>query len=392
MSTDMRVTLVDPSLYTAPYDAALTTGLLSAGVQPTWMTRPARPGERQQLPPELTETVFYRRVDQARWLPAALRPLAKGCAHAAGSVRLARTILLSRPDVVHVQWVVVPALDIATMALFRRLGPLVLTVHDTHADNGDEVPWLRSLGNDLPAKLAHQVIVHTGAGREALIERGVPADRVCVIPHGPLRPPGGGALPAARDGRWTVVLFGEIKPYKGLDILIDAVAALSAPLRAALRIVVAGRPRMDLAPLVSRIAALGLQEQFEVRAHRLSEEEMAALFAETDCFVLPYRQVDASGVYYLVNSLGKWLIASRVGIFAEDMPGRAGGALVPPGDAAALAGALRHAIETRPRGCARGHAHTWDEIGWATRALYERALAAFHGPRVESRAGFTPQQ
>ncbi len=45
---------------------------------------------------------------------------------------------------------------------------------------------------------------------------------------------------------------------------------------------------------------------------------MADLFADTDCFVFPYRQIDASGVYFLTKSLNKWTIATRVGIFAED--------------------------------------------------------------------------
>jgi glycosyltransferase involved in cell wall biosynthesis len=174
-----------------------------------------------------------------------------------------------------------------------------------------------------------------------------------------------------------MVLFGELKPYKGLDILVEAVAALPLPLRRQLRVIVAGRPRMDIAPLVSRIAALGLGGQFELRLRRLSEEEMAALFAEADGFVFPYRQIDASGVYYLVGSLGKWLIASRVGVFAEEMSSRAQGTLVPPEDVPALAQALHRAIAERPRGSACENEIPWSDIGRATRALYERARAGY---------------
>ena len=39
--------LVDPSLFTAPYDAALTSGLVAAGVDPMWATRPQRRNDRQ---------------------------------------------------------------------------------------------------------------------------------------------------------------------------------------------------------------------------------------------------------------------------------------------------------------------------------------------------------
>jgi glycosyltransferase involved in cell wall biosynthesis len=378
----MNVMLVDPSLYTAPYDAALTEGLRRAGVQPTWMTRPVRRGDRAEIPPECSEPLFYRRVDRMRCSPSVRRVL-KGCAHLGGTARMLWEIFRRRPDVVHVQWVVVPLVDVAAMALIRRRCPLILTVHDTVAYNGQKMPWPQRLGHQLPAKLAHHVIVHTGSGRQALLRAGVPDERICVIPHGPLALPVPPAPSAGRDPRWTMVLFGEIKPYKGLDILIEAVAALAPGLRRQLRVVVAGRPRMDVAPLLARIVSLGLSGQFDLRLRRLTEAEMGALFGEADGFVFPYRQIDASGVYHLVKPLAKWLIASRVGVFAEEMDGESQGTLVPPEDVAALSQALQHAIEARPRGRRmRVSEASWSDIGRATRSLYERAKAQFEARRA----------
>jgi glycosyltransferase involved in cell wall biosynthesis len=351
-------------------------------VQPTWVTRPVRRGDRQEIPPERTDAFFYRRTDDVGWLPAGLRPIVKGCAHVAGTAKLLWKIRRAKPDVVHFQWSVVPLLDIAAMALVRRWCPLILTVHDTVAYNGQKMSWLQGLGHRLPARLADHVIVHTGSGRQTLRRDGVPDERISVIPHGPLRPPLPAGRLAARDPRWTLVLFGEIKPYKGLDILVEAVAALPAQLRRQLRVIVAGRPRMAIGLLVARVAALGLGEQFDLRLRRLAEEEMATLFEEADAFVFPYRQIDASGVYYLVKSLGKWLIASRVGVFAEEMRGEGLGTLVPPEDVPALARALRHAIVERPRASVAGAATSWSEIGRATRALYERASAEFTARRA----------
>jgi glycosyltransferase involved in cell wall biosynthesis len=381
----VKVLLVDPSLYTPPYDAALTRGLLAIGVQPAWATRPLRAGERREIPAGCTDAFFYRRTDRADGLPPPLRRVLKGCAHLAGTLRLIFKVRHEKPDVVHVMWLVLPAVDLVALALIRRWCSVVMTVHDTVAYNGQQLAWPQRLAYDRSMKLAHQVIVHTRSGRQRLAGRGLPEARISVIPHGPLSLPLCAAPATGRDPRWTAVLFGELKPYKGLDVLIEAVAALPAACRRQLRVVVAGRPRMEMAPLTGRIGALGLAEQFELRLGRLSEEAMASLFAEADGFVFPYRQIDASGVYYLVNSLGRWLIASRVGIFAEDdISGEGRGAVVPPGDVPALARALQHAIETRPCGRA-GTAHSWSDIAHATRALYERAITDFDS-RLPGRA------
>ncbi|HEX2494170.1 MAG TPA: hypothetical protein VHK24_10370, partial [Steroidobacter sp.] len=94
-------------------------------------------------------------------------------------------------------------------------------------------------------------------------------------------------------------------------------------------------------------------------------------------------RIDASSVYHLVQPLGKWLIASRVGVFEEEMRGE--GTLVPPGDVPALARALEHAISARPSGSAGSAPRSWTEIGRATRALYERASAEFVARRSSQR-------
>ncbi|KQV95876.1 hypothetical protein ASC87_04880 [Rhizobacter sp. Root1221] len=376
--------LVDPSLFTAPYDAALTAGLVAAGVESTWATRPQRQNDRQEIPVERVDAFFYRRVDEALSLPRKLRAVAKGLSHIAGLCVLVARVIARKPDVVHFQWTVVPPVDGIAIALIRLFRPVVLTVHDTVAFNGERISWFQNLGFDWPIRQADRLIVHTRTGRQTLIDRGVPADKVAVIPHGPLRlhvtPPTPEAI-ADRDPRWTFVLFGEIKPYKGLDLLVEALAALPAATRLKTRLVVAGRPRMDMAPIEARIAELDLGSVIEIRARRQSEEEMALLFAQADCFVFPYHQIDASGVYFLTKAFSKWMIASRVGIFAEDMREEIDGRLIPVGDVAALAEALGHAIEARPSGALPQASDSWTAIGHQTRALYESTMQS-HARRL----------
>jgi glycosyltransferase involved in cell wall biosynthesis len=375
--------LVDPSLFTAPYDAALTGGLIAHGVVPTWVVRPTRDGQRQEIPTQYVDDFFYKRTERMTFLPDRLRALAKGVAHALGLARLVGRVLARAPDVVHFQWLVVPPLDALAIRLIALRCPVVLTVHDTVPFNGEHLSLLQNLAFDLPLRLSDRLIVHTRAGRDRLVERGVPGAKVSVIPHGPLPLPAapsrqadGGPGPGPRaDQRLTFVMFGEMKTYKGADVLVEAVGRLPPSLSRRARVVIAGRPRMELAPLLARIAALGLEETIEVRARRLTEAEMAALFELADCFVFPYRQIDASGVYFLTKALGKWIIASRVGIFAEDVQEGVQGALVPPGDPAALSAALASALEERPAPRVTPPSTAWFDIGRATRKLYDQVAA-----------------
>ena len=84
----LRALLVDPSLYTAPYDAALDQGLRAAGVQPSWAIRPTRAGDREEIAVSEVALFFYQRVDGITRWPAGLRALAKAFAHAWGLARL----------------------------------------------------------------------------------------------------------------------------------------------------------------------------------------------------------------------------------------------------------------------------------------------------------------
>jgi len=373
----MRALLVDPSLFTAPYDAALTLGLVDAGVEPSWAVRPLRPGDRQEIAAEYVDPFFYRRVDKLA--SGSLRAAFKGVAHALGLARLISRVARQRPAVVHFQWLVVPPLDSLAILLLKNFAPVVITVHDTVPFNGEYMSLWQNLAFDLPLKLADGVIVHTQAGRDRLLQRGVAPEKLSVIQHGPLplgaEPSPASMSEASHDPRMTFVLFGEIKSYKGLDLLVEALGQLPQEAREQARVVVAGRERMDLTPIRSRIAELGLEQTIEIRAQRQSEQEMADLFARTDCFLFPYRQIDASGVYFLVKSLGKWLIASNVGIFAEDLLVGEQGELVPVADVTALAAAIASAIAKRPKPKPVATSLEWASIGRKTREFYQASLA-----------------
>lgn len=373
----MRVLLVDPSLFTAPYDAALSAGLRAAGVEPNWAVRALRANEEADLAMDEVGMRFYPLTDGPLRRAGGAWKAIKGVEHAVGLWRLER--LARAYDIVHFQWAVLPTLDVRTMRRISRTRPVVLTVHDTTPFNGVAVNPLQVRGFEALFDAPDRLIVHGEAARERLVASGVAADKIRVVAHGPL------ALrcspqPLAEKavGRWRVVLFGRLQAYKGLDVLVEALGLLPEHVRARVEVIVAGEPLMPLEPIYARAAALGLNAPtLQIRPKRLSDQAMADLLGSADTFVFPYSAIEASGVLFLVGSLRKWMIASALGAFVDALGGRPEeGALVPPGDAAALAGALAASIGRVPAGEAQqSWAPNWETIGACTVAIYRDVKA-----------------
>ena len=369
----LNVLLVDPSRFTVPYDAQLGDGLAQAGVQVIWATRPVRSHESEELPAASTHTIFYRRLDRPRGVPRFAQGPLKAFAHIVGLWRLILLARQTQADVIHFQWTLVPVLDGVAIWLLRKFYPVLLTVHDSVPFNGHRVPFLQRFASDLPISLAQRIIVHSKTAKQALVSRGIAEEKIAVVPHGPLPLKAAQIKSGQRDHRWTFVMFGYLKPYKGIDVVIEAAGYLRDKFRGRARFVIAGAAQMDIAPLEARIAELGIADVVELRVGYLSNEALATLLEDADCILFPYRQIDASGAYYMVKSLKKWIIASAVGVFADDIVEGQTGVLVPPSDSRALAHALEQALESRTKPTGASAAPTWEEIGSLTKVQYRLA-------------------
>jgi len=148
------------------------------------------------------------------------------------------------------------------------------------------------------------------------------------------------------------------------------VGLLRDKFRGKARIVIAGSAQMDIAPLRTRIAELGIADMVELRVGYLSNGALAGLLDDADCILFPYRQIDASGAYYMAKPLGKWIIASQVGVFADDIIDGQTGALVPPSESLALAQAMEWALDNRAKPMPVQTASSWRDIGNLTKAQY----------------------
>ncbi len=277
-------------------------------------------------------------------------------------------------DVIHFQWLPLQHVD---AWLLPRDRPLVLTAHDV-------LPREAGRAQQAAQKRLYQrmeaVLVHSehGAGR-LRDEVNVAGERVHVVPHGPLHHlterPADERLPRelADDGQGPVVLFfGLLRPYKGLDVLLESWRSAALPAGAELWVV--GMPRMD-------IAALRADSPPSVRwvPRFVTDGEAAATLRRADVIVLPYREIDQSGVLAAALAFGVPALVSAVGGFPE-IAALGAAELVPPGDPHALARALSDLLADPGRrvalragaqaAAAPGGSLSWDAIARETLVRY----------------------
>jgi glycosyltransferase involved in cell wall biosynthesis len=152
-------------------------------------------------------------------------------------------------------------------------------------------------------------------------------------------------LPAreAAQGRLVVsgrvlLFFGYVRKYKGVDLLLQALAQVPTDLTVTL--LIAGEWYDSWEPYHTLIEKLGLTDRVRVINRYIPETEWPDLFAATDALVLPYRTASQSMSIALAYGFGKPVIVSRVGGLAEAVEdGRTG--LIAEPEPAALATAIR---------------------------------------------------
>ena len=362
----MRVHLVDPAAYTPPYDHALSAALAAAGADVTLVTGPFAHGTAPRMPGYAVDECFYR------WSPAgrARRP-GRLAQHVPDMLRYRRAVARAGIDVVHFQWLPVQPVDVH---LLPDAHPRLLTAHDVlpREPRPGQLRAQRRLYERMDG-----VVVHSAHGRDRLVDAlGIDPARIEVIPHGAFdhltRLEHEVPLPAelAAVDRPVVLLFGLIRPYKGLDVLLEAWRGIQDA-----ELWVVGRPfgvdlPADPPPGVRFVPRF------------VDDAEIPALFRRADLVVLPYREIDQSGVLFTALAFGRPLVLSGVGGFPE-VAAHGAAELVPPGDVAALHDALalllrdpdrRGRLAEASARAAREH-YAWDRIAARHLGFYDRLRA-----------------
>ncbi|MFL5680050.1 MAG: glycosyltransferase [Chloroflexota bacterium] len=263
-------------------------------------------------------------------------------------------------------------LDVFVARLDRFIaagGAVAWTVHNV-LPHGAAMPALEAALQQAIVDRATVVhVMSTNASAEVAEWFTIPADKVLHVPH----PNYVGAYVdsiSREAARWELdlppddtvyALLGAIKPYKGLDQLLDAFGTVSARDRGRRRLVVAGMPSQEpgVAAFLDRCA---LDPFISLHARRIPGEDMQVFLRASDVAVLPYLRSLNSGVLMLALSFGVPVVAPRVGGIAEVVTPEFG-RLYDPGEPNGLLDALAAADELRTpdaRAAARRAADAYD--------------------------------
>jgi glycosyltransferase involved in cell wall biosynthesis len=218
---------------------------------------------------------------------------------------------------------------------------------------------------------ADALVAMSRAIRAEFLDAGIPPERAVLIPHGVdtarFRPAAAGERSALRtrlglpSDASIAVYTGRLLRGKGLEVLIDAFAAVAAADPRARLLIVgsgAGQPLSIEASLQAQVEAAGLAPRVSLVGRVDSVQDY---LRASDVFVFP-SLFEALGLSLLeASACGLPAVASRTGGIVDVVEDGASGRLVEPGSAAALAEALTGLLDDPARRSA-----------WGTRA---RAIA-----------------
>jgi glycosyltransferase involved in cell wall biosynthesis len=313
--------------------------------------------------------------------------------------KLIRYALRAKPRLFHILWNnKFEYFDRTMLMMFYKLlgKEIVLTVHNVNAakrDSRDSA--LNRLTLKIQYKLASHVFVHSENMKQELVEefslRGL---NISVIPFGINNAVPNTSLTRGQarerlglpNRSKTILFFGHIAPYKGLEYLVTALQRhLAWPKD--YRLIIAGRPKncpTYWTEILSSIQANVAEGKILLREQFIPDEETEIYFKAADVLVLPYRYIYQSGVLFLGYSFGLPVLAADVGPLKEDVWEGHTGFVFQSEDAEDLAAAIKRYFDSdlfeqldSRRAEIRDYAmerHSWNTVGQITIERYADLL------------------
>ena len=136
-----------------------------------------------------------------------------------------------------------------------------------------------------------------------------------------------------------IIFFGFIRHYKGLDILLNAMAS-STIKEANIKLMIVGEFYEDAQPYLDLINELGIKDNIILYTHFVPDNEVKKYVCSADFIIQPYRNATQSGVTPLAYHFGIPMLVTNVGALADTVPNGKVGVVVEPNAAAITNGII----------------------------------------------------
>ena len=242
----------------------------------------------------------------------------------------------------------------------------------------------------MPRVKCERVIVHTQGNRERLIERGLPPQKVVVIPHGVFNffKNYGNNSDDLKEEKNCVLFFGNIVASKAVDVLIDAMPIVIKEIPD-VKLIIAGD---GVIPKRSWKIVEKYKSNFEIHNYFIPNEKVREFFSRACIVVIPNRKQEGhSGSLTIAYSFGKPVVTTNVGEFPTLVRDAGCGLVVPPEDPTALAEAIIKLLkDDELRGKMKENALrmaeklSWDNVAKIHMRVYEEVLNEWEGSKGEN--------
>jgi D-inositol-3-phosphate glycosyltransferase len=320
---------------------------------------------------------------------------------AAYYTKLIRYAAGARPHIFHILWNnKFETFDRTLLMLYYKLlgKRIVLTAHNVNTSKRDSKDTsLNRLTLKIQYRLSEHVFVHTEKMKRELMETfGVEEARISVIPFGINNSVPDTDLTTGEakqclgipDRKKTMLFFGRITPYKGLEYLIEAFRRVSTR-SDDYQLIIAGW--VDVAnggkywnTIREAVRDDERRGRVVLKTDFIPDAETELYFKAADVVVLPYKHIYQSGVLFLGHSFGLPVLAADVGSLKDDIVEGKTGFVFRSEDPIDLARTIERYfasdlftdLDTRRRDI-RDYAmkrHSWDTVGQVTMGIYARLL------------------
>jgi D-inositol-3-phosphate glycosyltransferase len=316
--------------------------------------------------------------------------------------RLIRYSACAKPKIFHILWnSKIQIFDRTLLMLYyRAMGKkIALTAHNVNEAKRDgKDSWLNRATLKIQYRLCDHIFVHTQKMKEELCRRFAVAEKTVIVIPFPIN----NASPdteltsveakrrlGLRVDERAILFFGRIRPYKGIEYLLDAFRLLLANKQANYRLIVAGEAIKGCEGYLQEIQSSAAKDfdqgQVVWKTEFIPDDEVEVYLKAADVLVLPYKEIFQSGVMFLAYAFGLPVIATDVGSFREEIVEGSTGYLCKAEGAAGMASAIETYFASdlftnldirrqEIKDYANAH-HSWHTVAELSSSTYAKMLA-----------------